>query len=223
MTAANRSSSEWFPPEMGGDDERQCVAATHGDEIFDESVYYDGTNVRTFVAAVVFNRADEYIIRTRWPRLPIIEPSERIVCNQTMVLNPTVAQRGSNVYTMDATNKPIGWMAPVNPIKVVDAHHRVRPLLLGPHDAASETAYDVSPDLLGLEQAILIKYYAIHHANVAITAHLREMIKPYLDGFRHWFYEPGDRGHTMNGAYNLLYQGQIVDPILDWASEPVSL
>lgn len=98
-------------------------------------------------------------------------------------INPRNSCYGINIYTMVIHNKIGKSLMPFNQIAVYEGDNTT-PLQIGEH--VSGSIYDVGA-LPVFEAAVIIKYYALNHSDVAITRRLYRLIEKYFDTGRAWF------------------------------------
>lgn len=206
---------------------RMTALASHDQPaIFNETVYANGDVVALFRAVIVGNRADEFIMRTRWPSLATIEAQDEASFDRELVLilNPEFPTRGKNVYTMDPLNYAQRVQVPFHPIAVLagnaTGNERRRPIEIADHSPGA--VYEYNADLTALEMAIMVKYYAITHPGVQITLHLYRTIEKYFDPDRHWFRLPS-QGIVLTANYELQQDGVPLDIPLVLSGNPISL
>jgi hypothetical protein len=205
--------------------ETTVVIASHDQPaIFNETVYANGEIVVLFRAVIVSNRADEFIMRTRWSSLEMIDStrSEEFDREKLLILNPDFPTRGKNVYTMDPLNFAQRVQVPFHRISVVGESLKERrsPIEIAEHSPGA--VYDYNANLTKLEMAIMVKHHAIAHPGVQITLHLYHAIKERFDKDRRWFRLPS-QGIVLTANYELQQDGQPLDVPLALCGNPISL
>lgn len=108
-------------------------------------------------------------------------------------LNPKIPCNKMNIYSMDIYNKSIQYtLRNYNSIKVKYASNlsnnsKVLPIFIGEPNTAEDVIYDVGM-LSDFESAIMIKYFATISSVITITKDLYNVIRPFFDSNRNWFY-----------------------------------
>lgn len=198
---------------------------------FDETIFTTAETFIPFNRVNVYNRADEYLAtrsrlqinsdseceprknQTRTIVLPIgnaisesTADEKSKLANAIVNLNPRKPCRGINMYTFNITNTRIEKTINFNQITVADSENHT-PIFIGEH--IPESIYTVG-DLTNFESAIMVKYFAINHANVCISRHLYTSIVKYFDTKREWFnYLP--IGVIQKKNKELVYQNRIIN------------
>lgn len=166
---------------------------------YDESIFVDGMSLRGTNEIGVNNRADRFLV-TR-----LGKQASESVCAKVS-LNSYNMCNGVNIYTLSKTNKHMFRVYPYNrviissgletetyPIRNVTVSEPpgVEPCPNTRLDSTTEPVaipyvFDINPELTDYEQAIMIKYYAIHY-RVTITRQLYHTIFTYFQDGRSWF------------------------------------
>ncbi|ATY70244.1 GrBNV gp97-like protein [Tomelloso virus] len=182
---------------------------------FDETIFTFGESFSDFTRVNVYNDADAYLVKRQgieYGQDCLPRTNEKIAN-----LNPRSVCAGTNMYSMDPTNKPIKKMVNFNQINVYNGETTM-PMKIGEHQPGQ--IYTVG-QLTSFESAIMLKYYAVNNSDVYITNHLHSFVSKHFIDHRAWFNHL-PIGIVQNHKKELILNGDIVNvPILSFASDPV--
>lgn len=152
---------------------------------FEESIFTTGFIFKTHTNVAVSNQADKYLVER-------FDKQTTSACDAaaTISVNPKLACRGINIYTLSAMNVKIGQMLPFNQIRVIGneaAFMSREKKTLTIDEYERNIIYSLNNDLTSIEAAIMIKYYAINH-QVFITNELYHYIEKEFKDYRKWFH-----------------------------------
>lgn len=147
--------------------------------IYDESIFSDQILFKKYKIVGVSNRADAFLLSKLNDQLQIVKPCHE---KAQITVNPTKSCRGQNVYSMKLDTSRKNKFLKFNKISVEKIPNAK---VLEIADDVPDASYTDNSKLTNLEQAIMIKKYAIDR-KLRITYELYTKIYKEFDN-RPWF------------------------------------
>lgn len=200
-------------------------------QYYDESIFGSGFTIRDYRTVYVNNEADRYLASRLDKRVTLAtERTNECVTGEpgAINLNPRLPCAGTNLYTMNAYNKPIVRHVPHYPIRVTRdrSERRVVPVYVGEPLARSDAAadsilHDTNPRLDDFSSAVMIKYFSVSSL-VNITYRLYTTIcRHFEDGLKRFYFDNEIGDEQRPGLVQLVNGELLIDNIPAFNAELV--